>query len=255
MIRALIVDDEPLARRRLRSLLRREPDIEIIGEASNGQESVDVIRHERPDLVFLDIQMPQMDGFSVIEAIGVERMPYIIFITAYGQYALKAFDVRALDYLLKPFDHKRLEKALDQARRQLRLAGGHEELRKQVRGLLQETGPKVYPIERILVKSKGRIIILRTSDIGWIESAGNYLILHCGGESYLVRETMAEMEGKLDCRTFVRIHRSSIVNIDCIKEIQPSFHGEYDVVLKTGTKLVLSRTYSDKFKKIFARDS
>jgi two-component system LytT family response regulator len=252
MIRALIVDDESLARRKLKRLLRREADIEIVGEAADGGAAVDAIRNEKPDIVFLDIQMPEMDGFSVIATIGVERMPYVIFVTAYDQYALKAFDVRALDYLLKPFDGRRLEKALDQARRQFELAGGHEEFRRQVRSILQEIKPERFSLERILVKSKGRIVILRTAEIDWIESAGNYVTLHCGPESHLVRETMAEIAGKLDSGTFIRIHRSSIVNIDRIKEIQPSFHGEYDVILKTGVKLVLSRTFGEKFKRAFS---
>jgi two-component system LytT family response regulator len=157
-----------------------------------------------------------------------------------------------LDYLLKPFDRKRLVKALDQARRLLQLANGREEFRKQIRSVLQEVGAEGGALERILVKSKGRIVILRTVEIDWVESAGNYVTLHCGPESHLVRETMAEIAGKLDGRTFVRIHRSSIVNIDRIKEIQASFHGEYDVILKTGAKLILSRTYSEKFKNAFS---
>ncbi len=252
MIRALIVDDESLARRKLRSLLRREADVEIIGEAVDGGEAVEAIRADKPDLVFLDIQMPEKDGFSVIKAVGVERMPLVIFVTAYDQYALRAFEVRALDYLLKPFDRKRLVKALDQARRLLQLANGREGFREQIRSILQDVGAGGGALERILVKSKGRIVILRTAEIDWIESAGNYVTLHCGPESHLVRETMAEIAGKLDGRTFVRIHRSSIVNIDRIEEIQPSFHGEYDVILKTGARLVLSRTYSEKFKKTFS---
>jgi two-component system LytT family response regulator len=253
MIKILIVDDEPLARTKLRNLLRDVSDAEIIGEAADGDSAVAAIVHAKPDLVFLDIQLPGKDGFSVIKAIGIDRMPFVVFITAYDQYALKAFDVRALDYILKPFDRKRLERALDHARKQLDLAGGQEEFRRQVQSLLHEVRLEPRALERILVKSRGRIIILRTAQIDWIESAGNYVTLHCGAESYLVRETMAEMAGKLEGGTFIRIHRSSIVNVDRIKEIQPSFHGEYDVILKTGGTLVLSRNYRENFRRTFSK--
>ncbi len=251
MIRALIVDDELLARKRLKTLLRSETDVEIVGEAADGESAVEAIRRTGPDLVFLDVQLPEGNGFSVIEAIGAERMPLVVFVTAYDRYALKAFEVRALDYLLKPFDRERLERALGQARQQLRLAGGPEEFQNRLRDLLRENRTGQASPERILVKSKGRIIILRTSDIDWVGSTGNYVTLHCGSESHLIRETMADIGKRLDAQTFVRIHRSSIVNLDRIKEIQPTFHGEYDVILKTGARLVLSRTYSGKFRRIF----
>jgi two-component system LytT family response regulator len=252
MIRTLIVDDEPLARKRLRSLLRPEPDIEVIGEASSGREAAELILRDRPDLVFLDIKMPGTGGFSVIEKVGVEHMPHVVFVTAFDDFAVKAFEVRALDYVLKPYDKDRLEEAVGRVRRRLRNAGADEEYRKRMRDLSSKTASGSVPLDRILVKAKGRMIVLKTADIEWIEASGNYVVLHCGAESHLLRESMDKVAGRLDGRVFTRIHRSSIVNIDRIAEIQPAFHGEYNVFLKSGAKLLLSRTYSGPFKALFS---
>jgi len=196
--------------------------------------------------VFLDVQMPERDGFAVMEAVGGERLPLVVFVTAYEAYALRAFEVRALDYLLKPFDQARFQQTLQRVRTELT----HQEsdaLARRVLALATEFRPERPPAtDRLVVKSAGRVSFLRTREIDWIEASGNYLKLHVGAESYLVRQTMSLMEEQLDPSTFVRIHRSQIVNIDRIKEMHPLFNGEYEVVLRTGARLTLSRGYRDK---------
>lgn len=252
-IRALIVDDEPLARQRIRNLLKDEPDIEVVGECADGGEAVASIRDLRPDLVFLDVQMPVLDGFGVLEAVGPERMPAVIFVTAYDRYAIQAFEVNALDYLLKPFDRDRFRRALERARAQLgreppaevgeRLAAAAED----ARGAGRKT------LDRIVIKSGGRVFFLRAEEIDWIEAAGNYLRIHAGGEMHLLRETMSGLEARLDPQTFLRIHRSTIVNIERIQELQPLFHGDYVVILRDGTQLNLSRGYKQRFQELFGK--
>jgi two-component system LytT family response regulator len=251
-VRTLIVDDEPLARERMRSLLQAEPDIAIVGECRDGREAVDVIRRESPDLVFLDVQIPELDGFQVLGAIAGEKAPAIVFVTAYDQYALQAFEVHAVDYLLKPFDEDRFKRALERARQALqRDRGGlSEELLSLLQGL---KAPPGY-IERLVVKSAGRLFFLRTDEIEWVESAGNYVCLHVRGESHLLRETMTSLEARLDPARFARIHRTAIVNIDQIKELQPLFHGEFQVVLQNGTELTLSRGYRDRLQEVIGRE-
>lgn len=250
-IRALIVDDEPLARERLRGLLEAEPDVTVVGECADGEAAVDAIRAEPPDLVFLDVQMPNLDGFGVVEAVGPENMPATVFVTAYDRYALQAFEVHALDYLLKPFDHARFAVALGRARAQLqqdRAAGAAD----QLLALLDEVKtPARKGTERIAVKSAGGVSFLRAEEVDWVEAAGNYAKLHAGRDVHLLRETLNALETRLDPEQFVRIHRSTIVNLDAIKELQPLFHGDYAVILRDGTELVLSRSYRQKLKGLF----
>jgi two-component system LytT family response regulator len=244
-MRTLVVDDEPMARERVMSLLQHEDDIEIVGECSDGVQAIAAIHNQTPDLVFLDVQMPGIDGFGVISAIGAERMPIVIFITAYDEYALKAFEVHALDYLLKPFDRDRFQETLKHARASLerRRAG---DLGRRLLALVNDIKPEPPKFDRLVVKSGGRVFFLRSEEIDWIEAAGNYVRLHLGEESHLFRETMNRMESRLDARRFVRIHRSRIVNTERIKELQPWFNGEYVVVLRNGTRLPLSRGHRDK---------
>lgn len=245
-IRTLIVDDEPLAREKLRGFLEKETDIEIIGECRDGREAVETIDRDRPDLLFLDIQMPEMDGFDVLEQVDEVAMPTVVFTTAFDQYAIKAFDVHAADYLLKPFDRDRFRQALDRVRTEVQR---HEidTMQDQLRTLLDEVSTREsrHP-DRLVVKTSGRVVFVKISDIDWVDAAGNYVRLHAGGESHMLRETMGRLEKRLDGNQFIRIHRSTIVNIDRIKELQQQFHGDYLVVLKSGQRLTLSRSYREK---------
>jgi two-component system LytT family response regulator len=244
-IRALIVDDEPLARQRICTLLEAEPDVQIVGECTDGRQAVAAIEKLRPDLMFLDVQMPALDGFGVLDAVDTDDLPIVIFVTAYDSYAIRAFEVHALDYLLKPFDRERFRKALERAREQFarqQNAGS----RKQLRELLHDVKAERKPLERLVIKTAGRVFFLRADEIDWIEAAGNYLRLHVGSETHLLRETMNSVETRLDADKFMRIHRSTIVNIERIKELQPWFHGDYVVILRNGTQLPLSRSYRQK---------
>ena len=245
-IQALIVDDERLARKRIRSLLKNERDVEVVGECADGAEALAAIRKQSPDLVFLDVQMPEMDGFQVLQEVGADRMPAVVFVTAYDKYALRAFEVHALDYLLKPFDEDRFGEALRRAKEQV-LGGSNGELHDRLIALIEHLRSGERYVDRLLVKASGRVLFLKTEDIDWIEAAGNYVRLHVGRESHLLRETMNTIETRLDPAHFLRIHRSTIVNLDRIKEMQPWFSGEYVVLLKDGTELRLSRGYRDKF--------
>jgi two-component system LytT family response regulator len=243
-IRTLIVDDEPLARQRLRRLLEADADIAILGECSDGQTAVTELRDLRPDLVFLDVQMPVLDGFGVIQALAGTALPVVIFVTAHDRYALKAFEVHALDYLLKPFDKARFAAALDRAKAQVR-QGSAAALNERLAEMLQSAPGRRGP-ERLMVKSGGRIYFVRIEDIDWIEAAGNYVRLHVANEDHLLRETLSALEKRLDPARFVRIHRSTIVNLDRIREIQPAFHGDYVIVLQDGKELALSRSCRDR---------
>jgi two-component system LytT family response regulator len=249
-IRTLIVDDEPLARERVKRFLRDEPDIEIIGESSDGVAAIEAIRKEKPDLVFLDIQMPEKTGFEVIAALGRRSLPAIVFITAYDHYALQAFDVHALDYLLKPFTRDRLHKAVERVREQIegRRGGAIDE---RLLALISDLRSEKKYLERLVVKTTGRVFFLRTDEIDWIEAAGNYVKLHSGRESHMIRETMNGIEAKLDPDKFLRIHRSTVVHIDRIKELHPMFSGDYAVILRDGTELALSRNYRERFLELF----
>jgi two-component system LytT family response regulator len=244
-IRALIVDDEPLAREGMRLHLEEEQDVEIVGEARDGAEAVEMIQALKPDLVFLDVQMPGVDGFGVLEAIGVDEMPCVIFVTAYDQFALRAFDSHAVDYLLKPFDAQRLHSAVDHARTQIR-GKLRNEVEERLAALLGELRGKSQYLERIVVRSGGRILILRIEDVEWLEAASNYVRIHAAGREYLLRETMTNLETKLDPTHFVRIHRSTIVRLDRIKELEPLFQGDYVLILEDGTRLTSSRGYRDR---------
>ena len=248
-IRAIIVDDEPLARDGVRMNLETEPDIEVVGEAGSGEEAVELIESLRPDLLFLDVQMPGLDGFAVLDAVGPNHMPVTIFTTAYDEFALRAFDAHAIDYVLKPYDAQRFGAAVDRARAQL---NGRRKAHTDDRldALLEELRAKNQYLERLVVRSGGRILILRVAEIDWIEAASNYVRLHAGGREYLLRETMTALESKLDPMEFVRIHRSTIVRVDRIRELEPLFQGDYVVVLEDTTRLTSSRGYRERLQEL-----
>jgi two-component system LytT family response regulator len=250
-MRALIADDEPLARKFLRRMLKDDLDLEIVGECSNGKEAVTAIQKQNPDIVFLDVQMPEMDGFSVLEEVGVERLPEIVFTTAYEQYAVRAFELHAVDYLLKPFDHQRLRDAVKHAKERCRYRQRDDG--SQLRALLDSLkNPSTY-LERVLIKADGRITFIRAQEIDWIQADDKYVHLHTGKVARMLRQTLGTMEAQLDPMKFVRIHRSTIVNIERIKELQPLFGGEHVVVMEDGTKLNLSRSYKDKLFKVLGK--
>jgi two-component system LytT family response regulator len=254
-IRTLIVDDEPLARERIKRFLTSERDLELIGECVEGREAVAAIQTLKPDLVFLDVQIPELDGFGVVKAIGIAEMPAVIFVTAYDRYALQAFDVNALDYLLKPYNRERFRKAVERARAQLS-NGAKGELNERLLSLLENFKPEPpRHLERLMIKSSGRVFFLRTEELDWIEAEGNYLRVHAGRESHLLRETMNRLASKLDPDKFLRIHRSTLVNIERIKELQPLFSGDYVVILRDGKQLTLSRSYRDKLLELFENSS
>jgi two-component system LytT family response regulator len=241
----MIVDDEPIARARVLSLLSEEADIEIVGECSSGAEAVSAITETSPDLIFLDVQMPELDGFDVARAFEPDRMPAVVFVTAFDHYALRAFEIQAADYLLKPFSAQRFKLALSHARDQL-AQRQVSTLGRQLMALLPEMSRRQSPArDRLVVKSSGRVYFVPTADIDWCEAAGNYVCLHVGPQSHLVRETMAHLESHLDPQQFVRIHRSTIVNVDRIQELRSSFNGEHVVLLRGGTRLTLSRGYRE----------
>jgi two-component system LytT family response regulator len=244
MIKALIVDDEPLSRRKIREFLRNDGEIQVVGECGNGVEAVSAVRGCEPDLLFLDVQMPGMDGFAVLEELKSDRLPFVIFVTAYDKYAVQAFEVRALDYLLKPFHRERFARATDRAKAQIRADGA--DLTGQIRELIQELRPQVRYLERLLIKNAGTVFFLKVDEIDWISAEENYVRLHCGRTSYLLREKISKLEGQLDPGRFRRIHRSTIVNLDRIDRLHTASHGDYQVVLKDGTELVLSRGYRER---------
>ena len=245
MLRVLVVDDEPLGRQRLLDLLHDEVDVEVVGTAADGAAAVEAIRSVRPDLVFLDVQMPGSTGFDVIDTVGASRMPAVVFVTAYDRYALRAFDVHALDYLLKPFDRERFQQALGRARQHLDRKNAGE-LERRLLELVQDLRSSPQRPERFVIKSGGRVFFVRTDEIDWVEAAGNYVKLHVGNEAHLLRETMNALEAQLDPDVFFRIHRCHIVNIERVKELQPWFNGEYVVFLRSGARLTLSRGYREK---------
>ena len=245
MIRTLIIDDVQLARERLKRCLAGEPEVQIVGECDNGTNAVASIRELSPDLIFLDVQMPALDGFGVLEALKGERVPAVVFVTAYNEYAIQAFDVNALDYLLKPVDCARLSKAVARAKSQL--AQPADDLDSRFRAMLEDIKAGSKFLKRLTIKLTGHTILLPTDEIDWIEGYGNYLKVHAGRESHLIRGTMQSLESKLDPETFVRVHRSAIVNIEKIKEIYPRSNGDQDLVLQSGEQLMLSRKYRDRF--------
>jgi two-component system LytT family response regulator len=253
-IRAMIVDDEPLARRRIRSLLLEAEDVEVIAECANGKEAIQAIDESPPDLLFLDIQMPELDGFDVLQAVGVGHVPVVIFVTAYDQFALRAFEAHALDYLLKPFDDERFEAALQRARERIRHQQGGD-LDRRLRALLEEVrGDRGY-LQRLVVPTGHRSVFIRTEEIDWIEAERNYIRLHVGGRAYLLRENLSRIESALDPTTFCRIHRSTIVNIDRIQSVESLFGGAYLVVLHDGTKLTSGRSYRRNLHALMGKES
>ncbi len=243
-IRVLLSDDESLARERLRSLLKDEPDLEIMAECGDGNTAISLIKKEKPDLVFLDVQMPEVDGFGVVAALQREFLPLTIFVTAYDRYAMKAFEVHALDYLLKPVGKERLTEALDHARKQL-MHPSETLFQKRVLDLLADLEARQKSPERIVIKADGEIVCLKPSEIDWAESAGNYVCLHVGPATHILRETITALEGRLGQRQFMRVHRSTLVNVDRIKTLRPSLYGDYAILLRDGTKLTLSRGFRE----------
>ena len=261
-IRVVVSDDEPIARRRIRRFLRNESDVDVVAECANGREAITAIREHHPDLVFLDVQMPEVDGFGVVSEVGVDSMPAVIFVTAYDEYAVKAFEVHAMDYLLKPFDAERFRSAFQRARDHIdrvTTAEAGRRLKTLLEQVLTEekvdvgqrapgSSPSAQPryIDRLMVKSDGRVFFVKLSEVDWFEASGNYVRIHVGKTSHLIRETMNGIEGVLNPSMFARIHRAVIVNLDRIKELQPWFAGDYVVILRDGRQLKLSRTYREQ---------
>ena len=250
LLRVIIVDDEPLARDRLRRLLTDVTGISIVEECTDGKQAIEAIRRLTPDLVFLDVQMPEVDGFGVLAGLDPQAMPAVVFCTAYDKFAVRAFEVHAIDYLLKPFDEERLKDALARVRKSL-LSRKPESEDPRMKALLEEVRPLPENIDRISVKTGGRIVLVKPEDIDWIEAADNYVTLHVAKSAHMIRETMTTMEGRLQSRKFLRISRSTIVNTDRVKEMHPLFHGDYTLVLHDGTRLSASRNYRDKLKQAF----
>lgn len=257
-IKTLIVDDEPLARRTIRDLLAEDAEIEVIGECGGGLEAVSFIRKQPPELLFLDIQMPGISGFEVLAQIEHEDIPAIVFVTAFDQYALKAFEVHALDYLLKPFNDERFEAALRQAKAHVKLREINR-LSKSLRALLdehsaRETDKRKGFLSRFMIRAGGRVLFVNAADVDWIAADDYYIKLHVGGKSHLLRLSMNELEEKLDPKRFVRIHRSTIINFDRVKELHQHPNGEYVVVLKNGTELKLSRSRRERLEELLTND-
>ena len=244
LIRTVVADDQPIARERLASFLAEQRDIEVVAACANGREAVHAIEAHRPELVFLDTQMPELDGFGVVASVGPDRMPAVVFVTAYDQFALRAFEVHALDYLLKPFGRQRFEQALERARQHLaRERAG--ELATRLLALVQDAQVRRPPATRIVVRSGARVMFIDVARIDRVEAEGNYVRLHVGTDSYLIRETMLAMEQRLGTTRFIRIHRSRIVNAERVKELRVTQLGDYEAVLQNGTALGVSRHYRD----------
>ncbi len=241
-LRVLIVDDEPPARDKLREVLGQMPGVEIVGEAGDGLTAAQAIQDVRPDLVFLDVRMPELDGFGVLAALPAEALPLVVFVTAFDTFAVRAFDVHAVDYVLKPFDRERLAESVTRARERLGAARSRDREQRMLE-LMTELAPRQRPLERVLVKSGTRFEFVRLADIDWIEAAGNYVTLHAGARAPLLRHTLNGLERQLDPERFRRIHRSVIVNLDRIKDIRALANGEYCARLADGTELRVSRSY------------
>ena len=247
-IRILVADDEEPARQRLIDLLRKDSHVATILEAANGLSAVEVIQTQQPDLVFLDVQMPELDGLGVIDAVGAEHMPLTVFVTAYDQHAIRAFEANALDYLLKPFSDERFEATMARVKarldeRSLRVFG-HRILR-----MVSTTPSPDHWLDRLVVKSGGTTRFIRVVDIDWIEAAGVYVNLHVAGKELLYRSTLNELAGRLDPMRFIRVHRSAVVNMESIQQLEPISHGEFEVVLKNGSRSRVSRTYRAQLEK------
>jgi two-component system LytT family response regulator len=262
VIRALIVDDEPAARDAIRSLLAGDADIHIVGECADGRTALRAIASTAPELLFLDVQMPEMDGFTMLRQLDPARLPVVVFVTAFDQYALRAFDFHATDYLLKPFDDDRFRDAVSRAKQSVR-AGQLGRLSEELRALLDGVMPGAAAprtaapggpyLKRLVIKSGGRVTLLNVRDIDWIEAEGDYVKIHVAKAWHLLRETMKRLEAQFDPARFVRIHRSTIVNVERIKELQPYFRGEYVVILQDGKSLKLSRGYKEHLESVLGR--
>jgi two-component system LytT family response regulator len=252
IIRVCIVDDEPIACRRIQRLLKDDPSVEIVKICNNGEQAADAIKKLAPDLIFLDIQMPRMDGFEVLKSLQSENMPHVIFVTAYDRYAIQAFEVHALDYLLKPFDTERFEEAITRAKAQIQ-QDRNRTLNKGLYALLEEMKTPPRYLERLVIKASGRVFFLKTEEIDWIEAQGKYVSIHAGKDEHLVREGMNTLENELDPKKFVRIHKSTIVNVDRIQQLQTWFHGDYRVILHNGTTLTLSRRYRQRLDELLGK--
>jgi two-component system LytT family response regulator len=264
-LQVLVVDDEPLARSGITTLVAKDPELEVAGECSNGRTAVEAILELQPDLVLLDIQMPEMDGFEVLRAVGTERMPPVVFVTAYDQFAVRAFEVNALDYLLKPFDDERFAHAIERAKRSIRAADVGT-LSKRLMRLLEsaertnKTGPVGATDEtgnymvRLVVRDAGRVFFVRTDEIDWIQAASYYVKLHVQGKVHLLRETMGSLESRLDPTAFFRVSRSAIVNLDCVREIQPYNRGTQMVILNDGTRIKLSKSRREGLEKLLGQE-
>jgi two-component system LytT family response regulator len=246
----LIVDDEPLARDGLRMLLADDPEITAVQEARNGREAVQRLREERPDLVFLDVQMPEMDGFSVVQEIGPEHMPAVVFVTAHDQYAIRAFEINAIDYLLKPVTGERFGQSLARVKARLRTSEPNQ--RNQILSLLETIASPPQYLKRIAVSSAGKTSFVCVEDVDWIQAAENYAELHVAQARHLLHVAMNALEKSLDPQIFVRIHRSFIVNLRRVKEVQPASHGEYMLLLHSGVRLQSGRTYHERIKALIA---
>ncbi|MEX0594986.1 MAG: LytTR family DNA-binding domain-containing protein [Candidatus Paceibacterota bacterium] len=240
IFQAVIVDDEPLALKRISELLKKDKEIEVVATCKNGKEAIKEINDRKPQLVFLDIQMPEIVGFEVLKNLDPDINISVIFVTAYDEFALKAFEINAVDYLMKPFKNERFYESIERAKRDIRL-----NRKTDFKDLLETIETKKNTISRLMVKSSGRYLFLKTEEVDWIESAGNYVRIHSGKDNYLTRETMINMEKKLDSNVFFRIHRSLIINIDKIKEIEQWFHGDYQITMHNGKKLTMSRNYKE----------
>ena len=251
-IRVLIVDDEPLARKRLRELLSGDSEIVIVGECVNGAETLSATRELAPDLIFLDVQMPGIDGLAVSEELSEKGSPLVVFVTAYEQYAVRAFDVQAVDYLLKPFDRARFTQALCRAKDRLR-EKNRDDVNQRILGLLSEIKDRPQYLDRLVIKNNDRVFVLKTDDIDWIEAEGNYVRIHFGKQSSLMRETLTSLAAQLDPRKFPRIHRSRLVNIDRIQELQPWSHRDWRIILRGGAELRLSRNYRDQLHQLLGK--
>ena len=246
-IRALIADDEPLAREWVRSAVAEDPDLEVIGEAGDGFEAAESIRRLKPDLVFLDVQMPGLDGFGVLEALSPEEIPAVVFVTAFDQYAVRAFEAQAVDYLMKPFSRERVEEAVRRVR-ELVKGKSLEDFRESIARIVEKIRrDRSYP-EWVLLKAEGKNVFVKVRDIDWIESSRNNVRIHVGQNLYLLHETTTAIASRLDPKKFLRIHRSAIVNIERIKELHPWFNGDYAVILRDGTQLTLSASYRDRLR-------
>jgi two-component system LytT family response regulator len=250
MIRALIVDDEPVARRRIRRLLGGQADLIVSGECASGAEAIQRLANDRIDVVFLDVQMPDIDGFDVVRAVGA-AMPAVVFVTAFDQYAIAAFEVHALDYLLKPFSRARFQQSIGRVRRELERRSS-DGAAGRLDALIQELSERRY-LSRLVVKSAGKVVLLDAARVDWIEAADNYAVVHAGSATHIIRETLQKLAVDLDPQQFVRVHRSAIVRLDRIDEFQPAFHGDFVIRLRDGTRVAMSRSYRAAVEQVLGR--